>query len=461
MLAGRNAVAPAQVTAQAAMFARNVVLARALGPAEMGTAAAVALAMTLAEMASDVVAEEILIAGEKADDPALQSTVQGLRLLRGAILGVVLAVLSLPVAWFVGVPDAWAAVAASALIPLVRGLAHCDVDRQMRSGRYHAYVAVHVVPHVLAFVTAWPLAWLFGDYRAVIATVILHAFACTATTQLLAARPYRIRIDRASAMQVMRFGLPVLVNGVLLFFVFQADRFVVSHLFDTATLGLYVTVTGLALVPSLIVARVNAAVALPVLTRARTDIAAFQAAWTSCGSLMCIVAGVSGASFVLLGPSLLGVIYGPKFDGGAPLIGWTGVAASIFVMRDAYGVAAMARGDTRFPLVGNAIRAAAIGLVSALAFFGSDIVTIVAVLGATEWLALAASARLVSRRHRLPLAQEMPCIGVGAGLLMSNFVQPAIHIAGMAIVLSCIGVAIRRRLLAHPAPEPMLLEVAS
>ena len=56
-------------------------------------------------------------------------------------------------------------------------------------------------------------------------------------SHLVAERPYRLVLDREIMAESLRFGWPLLVNGVLLFVVFNGDRVIVGHGLGMATLA--------------------------------------------------------------------------------------------------------------------------------------------------------------------------------------------------------------------------------
>jgi O-antigen/teichoic acid export membrane protein len=336
-----------------------------LSPADIGAAAAVLLVLTMLEMGTDCVAEEVLITAD-GDLDVLQATVHGMRMLRSCLLAMVgaaaglvaaavhpsaAAVLTWPV-WTVGV-----------LLLAVRALANADVERQVRCGRYRSYVILQVVPQVAAMAAAFPLAGRLGGAIAVLIGALTQSAVTVALSHICAERPYRLALDRGSMRRVYSFGVPVLFNGLLLFGLMHGDRVLVGTLFGTATLGIYTVAAGLTLVPTLVLARVNAALLLPALSRAKSEgPAQFKRAARESLLRNGVVVGAVTFGWALAGDAVVGVVYGQKYADAGHLVPMLALVQSMFVLRDLHGIVAMAAGDARHPLGGNGVRVAGLAM---------------------------------------------------------------------------------------------------
>jgi len=449
-------VAGAQVGGQAANLARNILLARLLGPAEMGIAAMLGLAMTLLEMISDVAAEEMLVTGERADDASLQSTLHGLRVIRCAAIGMVfLAASPLIVGWF-GLPGDPMSIALCTVVLLVRGFAHSDIDRFIRERRFGPYAAVQLVPQCVALAAAYPAAKYFGDYRAVLALLLAHGMTAIAISHLVATRAYRVGLDRKWLPGVWKFGGPILANGFLLFAVFQGDRFIVGTFYDPVDMGIFVTALGLALVPALLMARINSTLLLPRLASRRDSAGGLAAGWgATCAVLGVLCVGMA-VGFVLAGPWLLPLVYGSAFAAGAALIGVIGVGQGLFLLRDSQNVVAMARNDTRHPLLGNAIRLGAIPVSAWIASRGGSLVAVAWVMVLAEYVSLVVSSARLGRVHGMRMGDSVVAgtavlvAGVGGTLVMAGhgWVGGCAVVAAAGVVgvraWRCVGLVGRR-----------------
>src|SRR5260370_15498250 len=72
-----------QAFVQVCSFARSVIVARVISPADFGVAATFAMTFAFLEMISNLAAETVLIQAKDGNEPAFQQTAQSLQFLRG------------------------------------------------------------------------------------------------------------------------------------------------------------------------------------------------------------------------------------------------------------------------------------------------------------------------------------------------------------------------------------------
>src|SRR5438445_272180 len=72
---------------------------------------------------------------------------------------------------------------------------------------------------------ALPLAFSLRNYSVMLWLLLLQGVSSMVGSHLLAERPYRWAWDRNYLKRVFAFGWPLLVNGLLMFLIFQGDRF--------------------------------------------------------------------------------------------------------------------------------------------------------------------------------------------------------------------------------------------
>src|SRR6516162_2044857 len=95
-----------QAFGQACSFARSVIFARLISPADFGVAATFAMTFSFLEMISNLAAETVLIQAKDGNEPAFQQTAQALQFLRGLINALFIFSLAGIVSRLFGVPQA-------------------------------------------------------------------------------------------------------------------------------------------------------------------------------------------------------------------------------------------------------------------------------------------------------------------------------------------------------------------
>lgn len=378
-------------------LARNLIVARLISVEDYGVAATFALTMAVVEMASHLGLQQLMVQDRAGDDPALQRGLQGFNLLRGLISGLLLLVLAHPLALFLGIPEVAWAYQVMALVPVARGLMHFDVERYKRAMRFGPAVLVELMPAALSVLAIWPLERLFGDWRVMLYAILGQVALMLVASHLLAERPYRPSFDRAVMGKGLRFGWPLLLNGVLLFASMHGEKLVVGREVGMAALGLFAMGFTLTLTPTLVLARSTQALFLTPLSRAQDEPARFDPL-----AHAAVQSGLANGLFVAvavaaIGPSFVMLVLGAKYAALVPLITWLGILQAVRVFKTGAVTAAIARGRTGVATLSNLPRMVSLGASWAALIGGADLLTVVLIATAGEAAGFALSLVLLRR----------------------------------------------------------------
>ncbi len=187
--------------------------------------------------------------GDRRRESAVAGDRAGFQVFRGLFASVVLFAIAGPVALLFKIPEVTWAFRLLAVVPLIRSFAHFDIFRLQRQMRFGPSVWADAGPQVVTVILAAPLAMWLGDYRVMLFLVLLQVTAATFISHLTAKRPYRWAWDRVQARRIINFGWPLLINGLLMFFILQGDRAIVGAAFDMQVLGWYSAAFALTLMP--------------------------------------------------------------------------------------------------------------------------------------------------------------------------------------------------------------------
>jgi O-antigen/teichoic acid export membrane protein len=407
---GATVVGSGRAMCQAMGLARNVLVARLLGPAEFGIAATFAITVSLLEMLSDLAMDRMLVQARDGDEPRMQATAHLLQAIRGVVLGAAMFVLAAPVAQLFDAAHAAWAFRVLAVVPVVRGVAHLDVKRAQRGLSFGPAVAADTFSQMIALVVAYPLGVWLGDYSIAMWLLVAQSAAYTIATHLVAGRRYAWAWDRRLAARFTGFGWPLLINGVLLFLIVQGDRVIIGSKlggYSAGDLGIYSAAMMLALAPAVMLATLSQSLLLPVLASSRDDRGAFLARYRL-GVQASTLAGIGVAlGLIAVGVPLIPLLFGPEFAPAAVVLPWLAVAQAVRVSRMTPAVAAMALADTRNMMWSNVARAAALVLVVAAAAAGADLPVVAACGIVGEVAASFVAARRLEGRHNLPASDVL------------------------------------------------------
>lgn len=353
------------VISSACVFVRNVIITHLISLSDYGIASTFGLAMTLLEMASNLAIDRLIVQARDGHASHLIASGHAFQVMRGAIGALVLFLTAGLAARLFGVPHVTWAFQVIALVPLIRSFSHLGTAIQQRDMRFGGSIWIDIGPQLIITLLAAPLALWLRDYRVMLVLILVQVTGSMIVSHVVAEQPYRFAWDRHHVHRMVRFGWPLLLNGVLMFAIFQGDEALIGASKGMENLAWYGVAFSLALAPSLLVLKVLAPFMMPLLARKQDNPAEFERRSLLTVQLCTLAGLLIGLVFVLAGPALLIAVYGRKYAAGATVIGWFGIMQGARIVKSGPAIVAMARGETTNPLIANVVRC--IGLVLAVA----------------------------------------------------------------------------------------------
>ncbi len=423
VLKGAAFLGAGHAVGQGLSLVRNIIVARLIRPEDFGVAATFAITLSLLEVISDLGADKLIIQAKDGDEPALEGTAQLWLFVRGLFTAVLVLLFAWPASTLFKVPQAHSAFCWLALVPLLRGLVHLDMKRLQRIMRFGPQVISEIGAQAVAAAAAWPLARLLGDYTAMLWLVILQSATLALLSHMLAERYYRWARSREHMARLLSFGWPLLVNGLLMFGIFQGDRLVIGTAYSMHELGIYSVAAGLAFAVSRLVGSMVGSLLLPVFSEVQEVRSSLQQRYTMAVQCLALIAGLIGVLLIVPAERLLALVYGSSYLPAARVLCWLAAAESIRLVRVAPTAAALARSDSRNCMYANLWRVLAIPVAVTGVALGCNIEFVAACSLVGEVLAIVASALRLRSRQGLglrPLTQAIaiPCAAILAGSMM-------------------------------------------
>ena len=402
VLNGSALLMSGQVLGQGFGFVRNIIVARLLGPEDFGVAAIFVITLSLLDMISNLAADRMIIQADDGEDPRLQNTAHTLLGLRGFVTAALIYLAAGPIVWLFKVPDAKWAFELLALIPIARGFLHLDVKRLQRQMRFSPYVMCEAAGQLAGLLVSVPLAFYLRDYSAVLWITLVQVGMLVLVSHMLSERVYRWGWYKPHVRRFVSFGWPLLIDGLLMFGIFQGDRVIIGANYDQAALGIYAVAFSLTLLPTLMLSRVNSALVLPLLSTARGDSALFNKRFRLTNEVLALAGGSIAVGFILAGGWFVPLVYGPAYAQAGNFIGILGAMQAVRVIRSAPSEAAMALGETHNFMISNGVRSTAlIGLlIAALLHTPLWVIASCGLIG--ELLGLLTSVLLLRAQHHIP-----------------------------------------------------------
>lgn len=380
---------------------RNLLIARMVSPEDFGIASTFAISMSIVEMFSYLGLQQLMVVDKDADDPHFQAASQGFQVMRGMISSLLLFIISGPYARFLGIEHVIWAFQVIAFVPLVNGLQHFDQHRMKRHMNFTPSVMISVLPQLASVLSLWPLAYLWADYRIMLAAIFVQAFGMVLVSHLMAERPYQLRIDKKLMRRAMIFGWPLLLNGVLLFAVFNGEKIIVGRELGMAALAVFSMSFTLTVTPTLVLANSMQSFFLPMLTRVRDNKEGFQRMGTATieASLLIGILLILGTS--LLGGPLVHVLVGKKYEAMLPILVQLAVLQAVRSSKTGSAIVALSQERTGNSIAANLPRVLSLPIAWWIVHNTGNILSIIAVSILAEVVGFGVSIWLVRTRAHL------------------------------------------------------------
>jgi O-antigen/teichoic acid export membrane protein len=339
--------------AQVAALLRYVVLARLLGPVELGLAATLVVIGAFFDLISDTGSDRFLIQDRDGDTVEVQKLVQLVYVGRGVMIAASLVIFSIPLAHFYHAPRLAAGFAVLALSPLILGFLHLDIRRVQRHLDFRTEGLSLIVSELASLVVTVVAAWLLRNYTAILYGLIARAIIMVAISHLRAERPYGLGYYAESGRRLRRFAGPLVLTGIMLFVGYQGDRVVIGQQLGFKDLGHYSAVLLLVYYPSTMLLRYIHALYVPLVAAGRDDPALRDAVSERLGGQTFLLALSMSVGFAVVAPRLVTLLYGSKFTQSALLVGLIGVLQTTRFLINWPTTVALSMGLSRTVLASN------------------------------------------------------------------------------------------------------------
>lgn len=357
------------------LLARNLIVARLISVEDYGIAATFAVVMGMVEMASTFGLQQQIVQSKDGDAPRFQAALQGFQFLRGIVSSVILFLIADPIARFLDIPEVVWAYQVLAIVPFIRAFEHFDIHRLNRQMRFWPLLLTGGVPALFSLLIIWPLAAWLEDWRVMLWAILAQITIMTLTSHLVAERPYRLVFDRTIMSHSLRFGWPILVNSVLMFFVFQGDKLIVGHALGMEALAIFAMGMTLTLAPTLVVAKSAHNFFLPLLS---TSVGTSNFSEIADRTLQVVTSAALIFMYIILlaGGPILHVILGEKYISLIPILIWFGIGQALRVVKAGPAIVALSLGYTTNAMIANILRVLILPLTWIVAEYSGSILNV-------------------------------------------------------------------------------------
>ncbi len=403
----------------AMLLVRNVVVARLISVEDFGVAATFAITMAFIEMMTQLGMDWMIVQDKDGNSPRMQKSLQAFQAFRGIVAGVLMFAIAGPYAALLGVEDIVWAYQLIALVPVVRGFIHFDVHRLKRDMNFVPFVAHLAIPAMLSVLAAYLFSFIWNDWRIMLYALLTQHILMLVISHMVAERAYRFVWDLPLMKRAFIFGWPLLVNGGLLFIIFNGEKIIVGRELGMVDLALFAMMFTLTLTPTLVLQNSTQSFFLPQLSKAQEDLPRFATLSHVTLQFALLIAVVLTVGIALVGPPVVGLLLGEKYYPGLPLLVWLAIVQAIRVAKVGGAIVSLAKAFTNNAMIANAPRVLAMPIAWVLVVQGYGLMTLIYLAILAEMIGYALSLYLAKTRVGidlgplwLPLALTLLTLGL-------------------------------------------------
>lgn len=409
----------------------SVVLTRLLAPDVFGAVGMVWSIMFVLTMISDLGFQAFVVRHSAAGERGFLDAVWTIRLIRAAVLTVVLAVVAEPVSLALGKPVLAALIAVSSLQFLIEGFSSLSLITALRDRQLLRLSLLELVVAVVQLLASIVLALLWHDAWAIVVAMLVSGMAKVWLSYVMFPGTGRQwRLDRHYTTELWAFARFVTGSSIISMLLLQADKVVLTRFLSLDAFGLYVLAGNLAMAPMAFTTAYATRVLYPLYVRAwqeRPDLlrSVFYAARRRASLLYMVGAG----GLIGCASLLVALLYDDRYAGAARYLALLAISPMLALGSAAANEALTASGYVRATFHASLVRLGWLAIMGPAGFLWLGPIGLVVAVGTVEMATLVYGWSALYRIGVFNPKEELTLlaaggIGVGAGSIMSGLLLP-------------------------------------
>lgn len=359
----------------------NLLLARLLAPEVFGLAAVAAMVALIVALLSDIGLHQAVIQNARGDEPEFLDTAWVMQIIRGMLIWIGCIAVAMAIAYmaaheWVSASSVYAApqlpmvIIVSSFGVVITGFQSTKYLTSYRQLGLNRITMIELYGQIGGTLVGIVLAWLTHSVWACIAIGLTAAMIVTLLSHVwLPGRENRFRMDRDSALELLRFGRWLMVSSFFTILAVNGDRILLGNWSNSHTFGLYTLAFSLVAMLDGVGARLHASVGTPILSKiAREDRQGLRAFYLKLRApfdlfYLCCAGGIFAC-----GQLIVDVLYDSRYAGAGAMIqilSFSLITARFGIMTSVY----VAIGEPRYVGILNFVRAALLFIAMPLCYW--------------------------------------------------------------------------------------------
>lgn len=438
---------------QVAMITRQWVIFNAIGAENYGIALPMMLSIDLLNRLMEMNPGAIVVQDKKGSTRRFRDALQFLSVSRGILFFLILLMAAVPLAIFNEL-DSMEYILGFlfvSLIPLIRGLSHQDIFRQMRRRQFGKLALSSAMSPATTTTIVVILSLFMNTFWLPLLARFIDAIVGVIVSFVIAERKWRMRYDRQSTIRIIKFVLPLIVGGVAIFIsnrgsqqLLSASDYLFGYEIPKSVVGSVAAAVTIAMIPGTIGDKLITQVFPPKIA----EISRQGGSVSKVFEQMQAVGFTLGASALILlqaGSVIVPIVFfGNSYDGVAPFLIAMSVFGALRLSSNTTKAVALGMGKSKIMMYANFW--AIVGFIGSfwVVYNQRDLVEIGYCMAISEILSYISRSVMIKR--------IVPSIS-----LKTLFVKPAI-ILGCALA---VGTAQRYAIAGLPIPLAVVVVIVS
>jgi len=386
MASGVSLVAVTIVASNVLRIVSTIILTRVLSPVDFGVTGLTGAILNILLMMSDVGFGVYIIRHERGGDAGLLDVIWTVRLIRGALLSMMLAACAGPLAGLLGKPGLELAIAVTGLQFVLDGCSSLAPFTAVRDEKLFMLSLLDIVSAITQTVAGIALAlWLHSYWAIIIAGMIGTGVKSALSYALFDQAGRRFAWDRDEVRELWCFGRTIAGAHTIQVLLSNVDKIALSRLFPLSLFGLYSLAFNLSGAASGFTNLYPSRILLPAFARAyREDPLHLARVYYGTRRILMLLYMFAMGGFIAMAPALVDLLYDPRYQPAAAYLRLLALAPAIAMNNYAAREVLIVVGRVHTLLYANLARLIWLALAGTGGFIAFGPIGLVAAVGCIE-----------------------------------------------------------------------------
>lgn len=308
-----------RIVVRSITFLKTPIIARILTPSQVGLFTLSSIIVSLAEALTET-GINIFLVQKKDEIDKYISTAWIASVLRGIIIAFLIFSLAPIIASFFNFGDALQLIQLISVVPLIRGFINPSVGKFIKDLHFYKEFIYRTFTLAVEAIASISLVLVYASPVSLVWGMIVGAIFEVAISYLMA-RPFpKFEFKKSLFNEVISRGKWLTATGVLSYMYQNTDNLVVGKILGSGSLGLYDYVYKISMLPITEIADVVTRASFPVLMKISNDITRLRRAYVRSVIFTLILALPIGIVFFLFPETILLILLGQQWVGGAEVL---------------------------------------------------------------------------------------------------------------------------------------------